>query len=129
MSGTRITLDDRDVADVQVQLIKMVRVTGRLVPGPKSRNLVPSTITVSAAPLVSEGPAGPQRPGTVRADLTFEFRTWPGHGIVRISTPRAAAPGADRVSAIIRLNGVDVTKTGIDFQEGRNIAGLVVELP
>jgi hypothetical protein len=64
----------------------------------------------------------PNRPGTLRDDLTFEFRTWPAFGYVRVF------PESEWIVERVRLNGVDVTNTGIDFRAGRDITGLEIDL-
>jgi hypothetical protein len=133
MSGAQVTLGERDVTGIEVRQIRMVKVSGRLILGPASRGLVLSNFSVGAAPLTSEGPAGPTPPGILRDDLTFEFRVWPKPSIVRVSRRGLASPTEPRpVSppvAAVRLNGVDLTKTGIDFRERQDVSGLVVELP
>jgi len=55
-------------------------------------------------------------------DLRFEFRTWPGRGTVRVS------PESAWMVTAIRLGGVDVTRSGIDFREGSDISGLEVSI-
>jgi hypothetical protein len=124
MSGARVTVAGRDIADIRVASIPMVRVTGRLVRN--GSTVPPSSITVSAIALVAEPPNGPGRAGTVRSDMTFEFRTWPSLGIVRAMIPRPGG-GSQELPATIRLNGADVT-AGVEFVQGRDISGLEVVL-
>ena len=102
----------------------MVQATGRVVIDPKLRGQFdPASVTVGASPLNFEGNPGPQRPGRLRDDLTFEFRTWPAQGIVRVSPEH----GIWTVKAV-RCNGAEVTRTGIDFRQGETIAGIEIEL-
>lgn len=124
VSGAKVVVAGADVAGVRVLPIAMVVVTGRLVVNPADRSLLqPSTIQIGASPINFDGNPGPQRPGIVRNDLTFEFRTWPSAGRVRITFQAREWP----IKAI-RLNGVDVTDKPIDFMEGKELSGLEIEL-
>jgi hypothetical protein len=130
MSGVRVTLAEADVADVRVEPIRMVTVRGR-VTSPDGESV--RGLSVGATPLESGGPMGPQRPGTVKADGTFEFRTWLVFVIVRVHRPGPAIQSRGSSSRevrlrVVRLNGADVTKTGIEIRPGRDVAGLVIEL-
>ena len=127
MSGARITVADDDVSGVRLEPIRQVAVRGRVA---APDGVAVRGLSVSALPLISEGPAGPQRPGSVGADGTFEFHTWPGRVIVRIASVETL-PGGSRLRErprIVRLNGVDVTATGIDIQPGRDVGGLMIEI-
>jgi len=123
ISGARVTIVDRDVTDARVAPISMVRATGRVIVDAETRrSLNPSSIRVSATPFDWDGNPGPQRAGTLTSDLHFEFRTWPGRGTVRV------LPESAWVVTAIRLGGVDVTRSGIDFRAGSEISGLEVEI-
>jgi hypothetical protein len=127
MSGARVALAEADVSGLRLEPIRRVAVRGRVT---APAGTVIQGLSVSAIPLVSEGPAGPQRGGTVGADGTFEFHTWPGRVIVRIGDVESG-PGFSRLherQRIVRLNGVDVTRTGVDIQQGRDAGALVIEL-
>ena len=118
-----MTIYDGDVTRVRVLPIEMVKVTGRLIVDSARRSLRPSDIRISAAPADWNGNPGPQRGGVVRDDFTFEFRTWPGAGYIRLWV------GSQEWTAkMIRLNGVDVGEKDIDFRAGREISGLEVVL-
>jgi hypothetical protein len=123
LSGAKVMITDRDLDGLRVLPIEMVHVTGRVVVDRSVRSLLnPATVEISATPADFESNAGPQRPGIVKSDLTFEFRTWPGQGLVHVSI-RAAGWAA----TAIRLKGVDVKDTGINFQ-GKEMPGLEIEL-
>jgi hypothetical protein len=124
MSGARITLAEADVTGVRLEPIRRVAVRGRVVAPPG----VPiQGLSVSAIPLVSEGPAGPQGPGPVRADGAFEFHTWPGRVIVRVFDD-GKTPGSRPRPRVVRFNGANVTRTGIEVERGRDFNGLVIEI-
>ena len=130
MSGAQVTLAEADITGVRVEPIRMVWVRGRVLApaGMATRGFV-----VGATPIMGGGPMGPQRPGTVDANGNFEFRTWPSRVIVRINTPGPArqtpgTPSREVRSRVVRFNGVDVTKTGLEIRAGRDLTGLVIEL-
>jgi hypothetical protein len=123
VSVARVTVTDGDVTRVRVVPIGMVKATGRLILDSSQRSMLSSGITVSGSPTDSDGNPGPQRAGTVRDDLTFEFRTWPGPGYIRVFVGRQ-----EWTTRAVRLNGVDIGNRDIDFQAGKEISGLEVEL-
>jgi hypothetical protein len=123
VSVATVKVVDRDLTGVRVEPLPMVRATGRIIVDPAVRSsLRRSTIRVSGSPIDWQGNPGPQRWGIVRDDLTFEFRTWPARGYVRVF------PETEWTVARVRVDGVDVTKSGIDFRAGRDVTGLEVEL-
>lgn len=92
VSGVKVIVAGADVTNVRVVPITMVRVTGHLVVDPAARaSLNPSMIRLGASPVDFDGNPGPQQPGDAKDDLTFEFRTWPSVGKVRVTIqlPRA----------------------------------------
>ena len=124
VSGAKAVVAGGGVTNVRVVPIEMVHVTGRLVVDPLDRaSLQPSMIQIAASPVNFDGNPGPQRPGNVHDDLTFEFRTWPSAGKIR-----AFFQGREWPIKAIRLHGVDVTSTLIDFIEGREMSGIEIEL-
>ena len=127
MSGTKVTVAEADVTDLRLEPIRRIAVRGRVV---APAGVAVQGLSVSAIPLISEGPAGPQRPGSVGSNGTFEFHTWPGRVIVRVAEVETST-GVSRLRErprVVRLTGVDVTNTGIDIQPGREVAGLLIEL-
>jgi hypothetical protein len=105
--------------------LRMVRATGRVIVDAAVRAaLQPGTISVAGNPVSFDGNPGPQRAGRVSDDLTFEFRTWPGPGWVRVGleSPQWKVKS-------IRYKGTDLTNEGsIDFVEGQDISGIEIEL-
>jgi hypothetical protein len=124
VSRAEVAVAGADIANVRVLPLDMVRATGRAVIDPAARSsLQPSTIHVSAFPFPADGNPGAQQAGDLKEDLTFEFRTWPGIGRIRV----AIQPAIWTLKAV-RRNGVDVTGKDIDFVQGTEISGLEVEL-
>jgi hypothetical protein len=127
MSGAKVTLADADVTGLRLEPIRRVAVRGRVV---APRGVTVQGLSVSAIMLISEGPSGPGSAGVVGADGNFEFYTFPRRVIVRVSEV-VKIPGGTRGlrrSAVVRINGADVTRTGVDIQPGRDVGRLVIEL-
>ena len=124
VSGATVVVADADVTDVRVMPIRMVQATGRLiVDGPARSALQPSAIQIGASPVDFDGNPGPSRPGLVKDDLTFAFKTWPSVGQIRVQLP-----SREWAVKAIRLNSVDVTDKPIDFVAGKEVSGLEIEL-
>jgi hypothetical protein len=124
LSGATVLVADTDITNVRVVPIRMVSATGRLKVEPGDRSgLQLSAVRINAAPIDFDGNPGPQRPGAVNDDLTFEFRTWPGEGKIHVQLP-----SQDWSVKAIRLDGTDVTGKPIRFIPGTNITGLEIEL-
>lgn len=128
--GAKVTVVDRDLRDVQVRKIDMVRGSGRVVL-PADRRYLPTSMqafTVAAVPATVEDSAcnpGPTRPGTLRSDLTFEFLAWPGMNKIR-----ADAQGLPPNSLVlsVRQGTRDITATGTEFAPGRDVTGIEVRI-
>jgi hypothetical protein len=100
----------------------MVQAAGRVIAdGTPLTTADLSSMTVGASPIDFDGNPGPQQAGVLKPDMTFDFKTWPSVGRVRV------LPEAVWVIKAVRLNGVDVTN-GIEFAEGKEVTGLVVEI-
>ncbi len=124
LSGATVLVADTDITGVRVSPIRMVSATGRLKVEPGDRpGLQLSAIHISATPIDFDGNPGPQRPGSVNDDLTFEFRSWPGEGKIHVRLP-----SQDWAVKAIRLNGTDVADRPVRFLPGTNITGLEIEL-
>jgi hypothetical protein len=127
VSRAKVRVTDRDVTDVQVVPVTMVRVTGRIMTSPEDRSaLDPSRVKIWALPIDSDDNPGPQVIGNVRPDWSFQLYTWPGIGRVRVEI-RTIDPPPLKVAAV-RLNGVDVMNKDITFTQDQHLAGLEVEL-
>jgi hypothetical protein len=123
VSVAKVTVSDGDVRRVRVMPIEMVKATGRLILNASQRALLASGIRVSGVPVDVDGNPGPTRGGTVNDDLTFEFRAWPARGYIRVFVGRQ-----EWTTKAVRLNGIDLGDRDIDFQQGREISGLEIEL-
>jgi hypothetical protein len=123
VSGAKVVVAGADVANVRVMPISMVKATGRLVVSEADRPaLQVSTMTVGATPIDFDGDPGPQRPGVPNEDLSFEFRTWPSVGTVRVS------PESEWIIKSVHISGVGVPDQRITFHQGKDISNLEVEI-
>jgi Carboxypeptidase regulatory-like domain len=59
----------------------------------------------------------------VADDYTFEMPVTPGHNIIG-----ANGLGPSTSVRAIRLNGIDITESGIDLRPGQNVGGIEIEL-
>jgi hypothetical protein len=124
VSVAKVVVTDADVTGVRVAPLQMVRTTGRVIVDADARAaLQPSTVRIGATPLDFDGNPGPTRGGQVQEDLTFELRTWPGKGRIRV-----ALPSPEWSVKAVRLHGVDVTDTPLDFVEGKGVSNLEIHL-
>jgi hypothetical protein len=123
VSQAKVVVAGEDVSRVRVVPIHMVQASGRLVMDAVTRATAdPSTMSVGPTPMDFDGNPGPTRPGVPQADLSFAFKAWPGRCRVRV------LPEGLWAIKSIRVNGVDMTNTPIDFVEGQETKGLEVEV-
>ena len=122
LSGATVVVADQDIKNVRVVPIHMVRATGRVIVAAADRAAFkPGDVRVAATPVDFDGNPGPQSPGVVSDKLTFEFRTWPSAGKVRVSF---ATPGWT-VASITR-NGADIADKPVTFAEGKVVSGIEI---
>lgn len=122
VSQAKVTITDADVKGIRVVPLQMVRGTGRLVVDAADLAALDiGTVRVSAFPDPVDGNPGPQRAGPTKADLTFEFETWPLPARIRVVID---SPGW--VVKAVRHNGADITDKPIDFVQGKEVTGLEV---
>jgi hypothetical protein len=130
----RVTVAGEDIDGVRLTGVKASTVTGRVFltqaggaggaggTGGTATNL--STLQLIAT---SSTPALLNQPSTARIaeDGTFEMKVQPGNQLIRMNPIGAFAN--IRIKSI-RLNGADVTDSGIDFRPNEDLGGLEVEL-
>jgi Carboxypeptidase regulatory-like domain len=86
-----------------------------------------TSIRVMSMPVDSDGPilGGPMlggAPGSLKEDGTFELKGLAGPRLIRVNAP----PGWTLKS--VKLNGNDITDTGVEFKPGETTSGLEIEL-
>src|SRR6266508_2439010 len=122
-----ITVAGDDIKDVRLAAVTPSTVTGRIVFNDASAaaSLRASTLRI-AAPYRNPADFNPFMggPGKVNDDFTFEMKLRPGGGqLIRLSP----MSGGWTLKAV-RLNGADVTDTGIEVRANEDLAGVEVEM-
>ena len=120
----KITATGADITDLRLVGAKPSTIGGRILVDPAAAAAMPSTVMVAPMPVdpgaMSFGGIGP---GRMTDDGSFELKASPGR--YRINFVNAPAGWTIRS---VRLNGTDVTDSGIDCKPNENISGIEVEL-
>ena len=125
ISQTRITINGADMLGVYVKPIHVIEASGKLVMDAVTRSTIdPTTLTISASPVDFDGNPGPAEPGTIQRDLGFTFGSWAGPHTLHIH----GANGEVWAVKSIRMNGVNLGNSPIDFVDGHPLTGLEVEV-
>ena len=119
-----ITVSGEDLSNVVIVTSKGATASGRVVFDDGSKPSSVTNIRVSAAPVDSDGPvASVGGPGGVKADGTFELKSLSGTRIIRaVNVP------SGWMLKSVRVNGNDITDSGMDFKTGESISGIEVTL-
>jgi hypothetical protein len=125
---TTITVTGEDISDVHLAAARPSTLTGRIVVDPAAAQSLPPALLISAVPVTAVGiSAPPPPPARVADDYTFEMKSTPGWMRIALGGGFNAPPTGWAVRSV-RLNGVDVTDTGIEFKPNEDISGVDVEL-
>ena len=114
-----VTVTDGDVTDVQLVAAKPSTVSGRILierGATPPRTSALQLFASSVEPMMGGGQA------RVNDDFTFELKTAPGRYNIRPLGP----PDGWYLHAV-RLNGIDVTDSGIEVPANRSVSGVEVE--
>jgi Carboxypeptidase regulatory-like domain len=117
-----VTLAGEDVSNLMITTARPISATGRIVfEGGTPPSL--SSVRITSMPADMEGPVmGVGAPPSVKDDGTFELKALPGQRMIRAF----AGPGWTLKS--VKVNGADVTDTGVEFKAGEALSGLEIEL-
>src|SRR5262249_32322875 len=123
-----VTVNGEDVDGVRLSVTRMIVVSGRIVVADPAaaQTLRPNNLRLMPSPATPDDSMfmmGPGPGGTVKEDFSFEMRTMPGKMVIRV-----AGPMQGWQMKAVRLNGLDVTDSGIDFTPGSDVSGIEVEL-
>ena len=120
-----LSIAGEDVSDVHIVGVKSARVTGRIIPAPGQVNTSFSSLELRAFPLEPQliTTGGPAK---VHEDGSFEMNAMPLKSAIRLITAMGSSATA-RIKSV-RLNGIDVTDTGIDFRPNEDVNGVEIEL-
>jgi protocatechuate 3,4-dioxygenase beta subunit len=121
-----VAVNGDDLSGVIIVTAKGATAAGRLTFEGGTRPTTLTSIRVSATPADSEAPMtmfGGGGGGNVKADGTFELRGLSGMRVIR---PAGLPPGW--MLKEVRVNGADVTDTGVEFKAGEAVTGVDIVL-
>jgi len=119
-----VSVNGDDLSGVILVTSKGATATGHVTFDGGTKPNALTSIRVSAMPTDAEGPGmGFGGSGTVKADGTFELRGLSGTRLLR-----AANVPAGWMLKEVRVNGTDVTDTGMEFKAGEAVAGVEIVL-
>ena len=121
-----ITVTGDDITGLRLASMRSSSVTGRIVftDAQAAAALRPSTIRIATtARNPEEFSPFAGGPGRINDDFTFEIKARPAKVLVRAN----ATTGGWTMKAV-RLNGQDVTDTGIEIRSNEDLSGLEVEM-
>ena len=120
----KITATGDDITDLHIVGAKPSTASGRIVTDPGATGSLPQGLSLMLMPMTpGEIPMGMQ-PARIADDGTFELKSGPGR--MRLNTMGPGGPGGWTIRAV-RLNGTEITDTGIEFKPNEDISGLEVE--
>ena len=123
MAVVKITATGDDITDLHIVGAKPSTASGRIVTDPGTGSL-PQGLSLMLVPMTpGEIPMGTQ-PARIADDGSFELKSGPGR--MRINTMGPGRAGGWTIRAV-RLNGTEITDTGIEFKPNEDISGLEVE--
>jgi carboxypeptidase family protein len=120
-----ITVSGEDLSNVVIVTSKGATASGRVVFEDGSKPSSVTTIRVSATAVDSDAPAAAfgGGSGNVKADGTFELK-----GLSGIRIIRAVNVPSGWMLMSVRVNGNDITDSGMDFKSGESTNGIEVTL-
>jgi hypothetical protein len=122
-----VTLNGEDVSNVTLTAAKPSQLTGRVIIDPSALNALPPTLMIGLQSADTTGiPAPPPPPARVADDMTFEIKSPPGRMRLLLGGFGPPPPGWGVRS--VRVNGIDVTDTGVEFKPGEDVTGVELEL-
>jgi hypothetical protein len=126
VATAQVTVGSDDIADLRLVADAPVTASGRvMLDPPGTSSIMPSAFRVSVMSIptsvvyISFGMAPP---APVQDDWTFAAKGTPGRNRLSVSTPSGWSTKA------VRLNGIDVTDTGIDIKRNQDVSGIEIEL-
>jgi protocatechuate 3,4-dioxygenase beta subunit len=112
-----------DITDLHIVGAKPSTLSGRIVIDPAAGAQLPQSLQIMATPMEpGQMPMG-MMPGRMSEDGTFELKSAPGRMQLQ-----AMGPLGGMVVRAVRLNGSDITDTGVEIRPNEDISGLEIEL-
>src|SRR5262245_33399075 len=123
---TTLSVNGGDVGDVQLVAARPAVVIGRVIVDAAAGGRLPRTMLVSLFPMGVTGILPPSRPARIAVDGTFELRSTPGR--VRLVVHQVGVVSSEWRIRAVRLNGADVTSTGIEVKPGEHLSEVELEV-
>jgi len=120
-----VSVNGDDVDNVRMVTVKPSKLTGRVIPAASQTNVSLSSLRLVATPANPQPMGGINGAARVNEDGTFELSVSPGKAFIRMNV---AGPFANTRIKAVRLNGLDVIDSGIEFRPNENVDGVEVEL-
>ncbi len=124
-----VTVSGEDLSDVHLVAAKPSTATGRVVVDPATAQQLPRTLSLAFFPAQFAGgfmPMPPPPPARVNDDYTFVVKAAPGAW--RVTLGGFSLPPAGVYVKAVRVNGVDVTDSGVEVRANEDLSGIEVEL-
>jgi hypothetical protein len=128
IATTKVVVSGDDLDNVQLTAVRPSVAKGRVLVDPAAARQLPPTVMFALFPAAPTGgmPMPPPPPARVADDFSFELKSGPG--LMRLNLGGFGVPPAGWTIRAVRVRGVDVTDTGIEFKPNEDIADLEVEL-
>jgi hypothetical protein len=117
-----ITATGEDITDLHLIAAKPSVASGRILMDPGAAPTLPQGLTLFLQPADGAMQMGGNPPARMSDDGSFELKSGPGR--MRIGMANAAG----WTIRSVRLNGSELTDTGIDFRPNEDISGLEIEI-
>lgn len=125
-ASANLTLNGEDVSDVRMVAVGPSPAKGRVIFDPPQQQ-IPAGLMFALAPVSFIGiPAPPPPPARPGDDGSIEFKSPPG--AMRVALGGFAPNTSGWTIRSVKVNGIDVTDSGIDFRPNAEISGLEIEL-
>jgi carboxypeptidase family protein len=126
-AALKIVVGSEDLDNVQLTAVKPSTAKARVIVDPAAAQQLPSNLTFMLTAAVPSGiPAPPPPPAPMAEDYSLDLKSPPG--VMRIILGGFGPPPAGWSIRAVRVNGVDVTDTGVEFKPNEELTGLEVEL-
>ena len=119
----KITATGDDITDLRIVGAKPSTLSGRIVVDPAAAASLPPALRIGPFPIEPGAMPMGMRPTQMGEDGTFEMKSAPGK--MRIMLMNQTAGWTIRA---VRLNGADITDSGVECKPNEDISGLEVEL-
>jgi Carboxypeptidase regulatory-like domain len=122
IATAKITATGDDINDLQLIAAKPSTATGRILMDPAAGSTLPQGLMIFPMPIEPGAMPMGMPPTRISDDGSFELKAAPGKTRINMG----GSPGWTVRS--IRLNGTDITDTGLEFRPNEDISGIEIEI-